>query len=182
MVWRSLVKLAVASGIVSLLGLSISYAQEDRVTSDEPPPVAHGTLQPGFTHDEEQRPVPSRFGAPAPDSAFGAFQRGLFLTARNLAVPRAKEGDAAAQTLLGEIYSRGLGVAADFEEAEKWYAMAAEQGVAEAQLQVALAELSGESGSERGRELMRAAADAGHAQAAFVDGAFLCPSAGRFSA
>lgn len=141
--------------------------QEPAAQATDRLPVAPGTLQPGFTDDPEPRPVPSRFGARPPDSAFGAFQRGLFLTARNLALPRAQAGDAAAQTLLGEIYSRGLGVALDEQEAEKWYAMAAEQGVAEAQLQVALAELEREAGSERGRQLMKAAAEAGHSRAMF---------------
>src|SRR5690606_23932887 len=34
------------------------------------------------------------------DYAFGAFQRGYFLTALELALPRAEQGDAAAQTLI----------------------------------------------------------------------------------
>ena len=40
-----------------------------------------------------------------PDEAFGAFQRGYYLTALSLALPRAEKGDGAAQTLIGEIYS-----------------------------------------------------------------------------
>lgn len=112
-------------------------------------------------------PAPSRFGAPPADSAYGAFQRGLFLTARNLALPRAEAGDAAAQTLLGEIYSRGLGVGVDFETAQKWYVRAARQGVPEAQLQVALALLMDDAASAEARTLMEAAADAGHGQAMF---------------
>ena len=45
---------------------------------------------------------------------------------------------AAAQTLLGEIYSRGLGVKRDPIEAAKWYEKAAAQGVPAAKFQIAL--------------------------------------------
>ena len=55
---------------------------------------------------------PDRFGAPPTDAAYGAFQRGLYMTALNLALPRAEAGDPAAQTLAAEILSRGLGVRA----------------------------------------------------------------------
>ncbi|TCD11460.1 sel1 repeat family protein [Oricola cellulosilytica] len=114
--------------------------------------------------------APSRFGVRPADEAFGAFQRGLYLTARNLALPRAEEGDAAAQTLLAEIYSRGLGVARDPAAATQWYKKAAEQGVPEAQLQYAL--ILNRKGADddqtaRARELMKAAADAGNGNAEF---------------
>src|SRR6185437_6412426 len=47
------------------------------------------------------------------DDAYGAYQRGLYLTALALALPRAQNNDPAAQTLIGEIYNNGLGVAED---------------------------------------------------------------------
>ena len=112
-------------------------------------------------------PAPSRFGAPPEDQAYGAFQRGLFVTARNLALPRAEAGDAAAQTLLGEIYSRGLGVAVNQTEADKWYAMAAEQGEPEAMFRHALTLLAGDPKSAEGRALMEASAENGNALARF---------------
>ena len=115
--------------------------------------------------------APSRFGEQPADEAFGAFQRGLYLTARNLALPRAEKGDAAAQTLSAEIYARGLGVPRDDAEAAKWYHEAAEQGVPEAQLQYALILLDRKDASaddkQRARDLMKAAADAGNANAQF---------------
>ncbi len=43
------------------------------------------------------------------DYAFGAYQRGYFLTALELALPRAEKGDAAAQTLIAELYARASG-------------------------------------------------------------------------
>jgi len=62
------------------------------------------------------------------DEAYGAFQRGYFLTALALALPRAEKGDSAAQTLIAEIYSRGLGVAQNPATASGWYALAGKNG------------------------------------------------------
>jgi len=112
---------------------------------------------------------PSRFG-PVADAAYGAFQRGLYITALNLALPRAREGDAAAQTLAAEIYSRGLGVRQNMQEAAKWYKLAAEQGVPEAQFQYALMLIDGEFVDKDGDQafaLMEDAANAGNALAQF---------------
>ncbi len=110
---------------------------------------------------------PSRFGEPQADAAYGAFQRGLYATARNLALPRARDGDAAAQTLLGEIYSRGLGVAVDPQEATRWYRMAAERGEPEAQFRYALTLLRDDPASSQARRLMAASAEAGNTMAMF---------------
>lgn len=115
----------------------------------------------------ETGPDESRFGAADADAAYGAFQRGLYVTARNLALPRAEAGDAAAQTLLAEIYSRGLGVAVDEAEATRWYRLAAAQEVPEAQFRYALTLLRDDLGSAEGRSLMQAAADSGNALAMF---------------
>jgi TPR repeat protein len=71
--------------------------------------------------------------ADQPDHAYGAFQRGFFLTAFALALENAKRDDAKAQTLLGELLSRGLGVKQDLKEAAGWYELAAENGDPEAQ-------------------------------------------------
>ena len=46
---------------------------------------------------------------------------------------KAEKGDAKAQTLLGDMYGDGLGVAKDEAEAVKWYRKAADQGYATAQ-------------------------------------------------
>ena len=113
---------------------------------------------------------PDRFGARQPDAAYGAFQRGLYKTAYNLAMVRAKNGDPAAETLVAEILSRGLGVPLDAAEAAKWYALAAEQGVPEAQFQYALMLLDGRYVKKDEKEayaLMQAAAEAGNRLAQF---------------
>lgn len=112
---------------------------------------------------------PDRFGK-LPDAAYGAFQRGYYLTAHNLALPRAEAGDAAAQTLIAEIYARGLGMARDAKKAAEWYSKAAQQGVPEAQFQYALMLLDGgfvEKDTDRAFELMQVAADNGNRLAQF---------------
>ena len=114
--------------------------------------------------------IQNRFGGPPADAAYGAFQRGLYMTALNLALPRAEAGDPAAQTLAAEILSRGLGVARDEAEAAKWYQLAAEQGVPEAQFQYALLLLDGrfvKKDPQGAYALMQAAAEAGNRLAQF---------------
>ncbi len=113
---------------------------------------------------------PERFGAKPADPAYGAFQRGLYKTAYNLALVRAQNGDPAAQTLVAEILSRGLGVPLNPGEAAKWYAQAAEQGIPESQFQYALMLLDGRyvKKDEKGAyALMQAAAEAGNRLAQF---------------
>lgn len=127
-----------------------------------PAPAASPQSAPGVDQN--------RFGGPPADAAYGAFQRGLYLTALNLALPRAEAGDAAAQTLAAEILSRGLGVPRDEAKAAKWYELAAEQGVPEAQFQYALMLLDGrfvEKDEKGAYALMQAAAEAGNRLAQF---------------
>ena len=114
--------------------------------------------------------IPSRFGTKTPDEAFGAFQRGLYITAYNLALPRARNGDGAAQTLVAEILSRGLGIAKRPSEAAEWYRKAAEAGIPEAKFQYALLMIDGKFANrddEQAFELMKEAADSGNRLAAF---------------
>jgi len=122
-----------------------------------------------LTNGEEPGLDPSRFGELI-DEAYGAYQRGRYLTAFNLALPRAEKGDGAAQTLVAEIYANGLGVRQDPKEAAKWYEKAAEHGVPDAQLQFALMLLEGrlvQQDRDRAFELMRKAAEAGKRLAQF---------------
>lgn len=142
--------LALAAMLMALPALAADGGKPDRAATD---PIS-----------------PSRFGAKEPDAAYGAFQRGLYITALNLAMPRAEAGDGAAQTLVAEIYARGLGVRRDPAKAAQWYAKAAEQGVPDAQFQYALILLDGEfaeADPEQAAELMRSAADAGNRLAQF---------------
>jgi uncharacterized protein len=144
-----------------------------------------GTLAEAATAEKDDKPVmlkqpasteplvpvnPSRFGEKPADEAFGAYQRGLYLTALNLALPRAEKGDPAAQVLAAEIYSRGLGVPVNPVEAARWYEKAADQGVTEAQFRYGAMLLSGKDiprDKARAEKLMKAAAEAGNPMAQF---------------
>lgn len=113
-------------------------------------------------------PKPDAAGEAAAPSkselAYGAFQRGFYLSALKLAEPIANLGDPAAQTLLGEIYSRGLGVAQNLKEAARWYEAAAESGNPEGQFRYAMLLLDGAVVAPdiaKARDLMKAAADEG---------------------
>ena len=83
--------------------------------------------------------------APAPDMAYGAYQRGLYVTARREATRRieADPADAAAMTLLGELYNQGLGVAQDPVKAAEWYRLAAQRGDAHALASLGLMAMDG---------------------------------------
>jgi TPR repeat protein len=72
------------------------------------------------------------------DEAYGAFQRGYFLTALALALPRAERNDARAQTLIAELYVDGLGVPQNLAAASSWYALASKNGDPIATFQLAL--------------------------------------------
>jgi uncharacterized protein len=104
------------------------------------------------------------------DEAFGAYQRGLYVTALDLALPRAQLGDAAAQTLLAELLSQGLGVKKDLKQATFWYSKAADGGDPSAMFKYALILMDGAlvpQDKKRADELMHKAADAGNALAEF---------------
>lgn len=80
-----------------------------------------------------------------PDLAYGAYQRGLFLTALREATARVARDpeDAAAMTLLGEIHNQGLGVQQDPAKAAEWYRLAAKRGDARALAALGLMAIDG---------------------------------------
>jgi TPR repeat protein len=117
-----------------------------------------------------------------PDYAYGAFQRGWFLTAFARALERATEGDAAAQTLLGELLARGLGVKQDVAAAADWYGLAAAAGDPEAQFALARLYLEGqgvEQDASRAADLFQQAADQNQPAAAREFGLLLLQGNGR---
>ncbi|MDZ7602136.1 MAG: tetratricopeptide repeat protein [Hoeflea sp.] len=112
--------------------------------------------------------APADATAPADGTAqaFGAFQRGYYLTAMELALPRAQEGDPAAQTLVAELFAAGLGVGRSMDDAAFWYGQAAEAGDPSAQFKYGVMLLEGrhvKADPARAEELMKKAADAGNA-------------------
>ena len=78
--------------------------------------------------------------------AYGAFQRGLYLTALAEASERAQQNDPAAMTLLGELYANGLGVGRDDSKAAQWYKLAAAHGDRDAMFALAMFNLEGRAG------------------------------------
>lgn len=113
---------------------------------------------------------PDRFGDHPANTAFGAYQRGLYITAHNLAKPMAEKGDAAAQMLMAEILSRGLGMPRNGKAAGEWYVKAAAQGIPEAKFQYALMLMDGKlvpADKEKAFALMGKAAALGNRLARF---------------
>src|SRR6201994_610614 len=107
----------------------------------------------------ETRP-PAVTATPAPDNpdvdvVYGAFQRGEYRTARELALPRAQAGDPKAMTMLGEIYSNGFGVKRDFAKAVDWYKRAADAGDREAMFALAMMRIAGRGGPVDKQEAVR---------------------------
>ena len=110
------------------------------------------------------------------DLAFGAYQRGYYLTAMELALPRAQLGDAAAQTLVAEIFAQGLGVARNSKDAAFWYGQAANAGDPSAMFKYALLLMEGRDvprDRKKSEELMKKAADLGNSSAQFNYGQLL---------
>ena len=107
-----------------------------------------------------------------PDIAYGAYQRGLYLTAFREATARLDRdpADAAAMTLLGELYNQGLAVRPNAREAAEWYRLAARRGDRHAMASLGLMALDGR-GMDRdlalGRDWLERAAAAGEPTAAY---------------
>ena len=79
------------------------------------------------------------------DLAYGAYQRGLYLTAVREATARLERDpeDTAAMTLLGELHNQGLGVRQDPVKAAEWYRLAGARGDAHALAALGLMALDG---------------------------------------
>jgi TPR repeat protein len=99
---------------------------------------------------QKAQPKPPAAAQPATpdpgDVAFGAYQRGQFITAFNEASTRAQAGDVKAMTLLGELYANGQGVGRDDAKAAEWYKRAADAGDANAMFALGTFELDGRAG------------------------------------
>lgn len=63
-----------------------------------------------------------------------AYDQAGYGAALKMWLPLAEQGDPEAQTYLGEIHEKGLGMQADYAGAAKWYRAAADQGYSRAQI------------------------------------------------
>lgn len=110
--------------------------------------------------------------APVVDIAYGAYQTGHYRRAQAEALKRieANNNDAAAMTLLGELYRQGFGIPADQKVATEWYEQAAARGDINATFALAmqlLDEKSSRRDPARAGVLLEKAAAAGHPQASY---------------
>lgn len=154
----------ITAAFISVIWSAVCYAQntEPEKTKDAEQPATikerlAATDQTGTTNNDA-------------DLAYGAYQRGYYLTAFQLALPRAQLGDPSAQTLIAELYDKGLGVARQPKEAAAWYAIAAGNNDREAQFGYAVKLLEGkyvEKNVAEAKRLLKLAADDGLATAAF---------------
>jgi len=107
---------------------------------------------------------------PRVDLVYGAYQRGEYRTARDLAVPRAQAGDPKAMTMLGELYSNALGVKLDEAKAVDWYRRASDAGDREAMFALAMMRIAGRGGPADRQEavkLLASSAKLGEPKAAY---------------
>lgn len=97
---------------------------------------------------EPDAPLAPKPGDPPGDLAFGAYQRGYFITALREATKRvaAKATDAAAMTLIGEIYHDGYAVKQDIPESVRWWRLASALGDRQAAFELGVALLEGAPG------------------------------------
>ncbi|HEX5509234.1 MAG TPA: tetratricopeptide repeat protein [Pseudolabrys sp.] len=143
----------IAAASVALLSGS-AYAQ-----TPSPAPAPSQTA-PG-TPNENKR---------VPDIAYGAYQRGYFLTAFADATHLAEHNDPQSMTLLGELYANGQGVGRDDAKAESWYKLAADRGDRNAIFALAMFRFEGRNGPrnvEAGAKLLERAVKLGHPAAAY---------------
>lgn len=126
---------------------------------------------------EPDAPVPLPPGGSPPDIAFGAYQRGFYMTAMREAMARISHNprDAAAMTLIGELYRDGIAVPQNFAEAARWYRLAAGLGDPAAAFELGVMLVDGVAGVDRDREgaqrLFEQAARANHPGALYNLGA-----------
>jgi TPR repeat protein len=115
--------------------------------------------------------APATAGGNAPDLAFGAFQRGHYITALGLATQRAVDRkDPKSMTLVGELYANGLGVPQNDKKAAEWYQLAAGRGDPSAMFALAMFDLQGRAGPrdrQKSAKLLADAAKLGHPIAAY---------------
>lgn len=89
----------------------------------------------GMTYLTPRRPIKSTaFECGLRGGEYTAFDRSNYRTALNVWLPQAQEGDRLAQTYVGEIYMKGLGVEPQYEQAALWFEKAADQGFDRAQI------------------------------------------------
>lgn len=88
-----------------------------------------------LTYLEPRRPIKTNaLNCEIRGGEYTAYDRADYRTALRVWLEKAKQGDAEAQTYVGEIYEKGLGLSPDYRTAYSWYGKAAKQDYARAQI------------------------------------------------
>ena len=131
---------------------------------EKPKPTPKAAAKPAEKDKAAKPTAKAGTETPAPDAAaapddpnvdlvYGAYQRGFYKTAFDLAMKRAQElGDPKAMTMLGELYGNALGTKRDYNKAVEWYRRAADLGDREAMFALAMARMAGRGGGPANRE------------------------------
>ena len=148
-----------ATALALVLGLSSAAYAQTRSPGVTSPFVNFSGLA---SHDSLPPPLPPRADGTPPDLAFGAYQRGNFLYALLEAERRldANPKDAAAMTLIGEIYRDGAAVTRDDREASRWYRLASDLGNIQAAYELGALLLQGANGVPQDRPARRRSSNA----------------------
>ncbi|OQY51209.1 MAG: hypothetical protein DRR08_03170 [Candidatus Parabeggiatoa sp. nov. 2] len=92
-------------------------------------------LEPGTISLTQRRPIKTSISdCEIRGGEYVVQDRSDYAAALKVWLAKAKAGDPKAQTYVGEIYEKGLGVPPDYEKAAQWYQKAAAQGYASAQM------------------------------------------------
>jgi TPR repeat protein len=168
-------RVRVAATALLTLALSVDAIASAMAQSpaEAAPPVMQPIAKPSPRNSAATQPppVPATAARLEPDIAYGAYQRGYYVTAFAEATRRVEQlKDVKAMTLLGELYANGFGIKHDDNKAGEWYRIAAERGDREAMFALAMLHFSGRikgASREDGAKLLAAAAKLGHAAAAY---------------
>jgi len=121
-------------------------------------------------------PAAAATPAPVPDDpnadlVYGAYQRGQYKTAFDLASKRAQDfSDPKAMTMLGELYANAMGVKRDYAKAADWYSAPLTAATAEGMFALAMLRLGGRGGPvnrEEAVKLLASSAKLGNPKAAY---------------
>ena len=161
---------AMATIAAALLAMVLALARSESAFPQNGaarPPAA----KPNRVAAPGEKTAPAAPAGPPPDMAYGAFQRGYFISAFSLATERVtNDADPKAMTLLGELYAEGLGVPQDDRRAAEWYRLAAARGDSNAMFALAMFALNGRGGPrdrDASTRWFAAAAKLGHSLAAY---------------
>jgi TPR repeat protein len=88
-----------------------------------------------MTYLSARRPIRTTAGdCEVRGGEYVAYDRANYASAFKVWLPKAQEGDAEAQNIVGQVFEKGLGMSVDYKSALQWYTKAAEQGNSQAQL------------------------------------------------